>query len=570
MPPAEQVRDALARVLASDVFARSERARDLLSYLIDQDLAGNADRLKGFSIAVDVFGKDVEFDPSQDTVVRVQAGRLRNLLDQYYTGPGADDPLRIVVPRGSYVPDYVEGSAVPFTRAEARASASAVPSALPGAGSPLRRNLSLIAVAAVVLVLVAALFGTLFLYLTQDRTPGDVVADDGLPGGIDLADVTGLAQKDLLPSVYADFDVTGPGPDIVAGAMRRGLTSFETVDFIARPLDTLPEDGRAQISFLMTMEAGPAEGEIQLELQHVASGKVLISRSIDTDGLPRDAIEDRVANLLTTVAPVSGVLYASITEAGTHTILTRCLDLNERFYRSQSAETHRVAHDCLQSLERAGLSSSLVFSELSSLEVQALVNRYDYPPDATWQDALDHARHAVQLSPGGAYAHRAMGYVLTRMGSQEEGLRWTKRAYELNTFDLGMAASYGYALVFSGSYADGSAILTRAVNAASSHPTWWDYGLFLGLFMTDNMQAAANVAAALASSERPHYLAVQLIVASHQQRQREVERLLSKLRSEHAGFSSDPMAFFRRGDYPEDMALRLVEALRLAGLDISG
>ena len=64
MPPAAQVRDALDSVLSSDVFARSERARDLLRYLVTQDLAGHADRLKGFSIAVDVFGKNDKFDPA--------------------------------------------------------------------------------------------------------------------------------------------------------------------------------------------------------------------------------------------------------------------------------------------------------------------------------------------------------------------------------------------------------------------------------------------------------------------------------------------------------------------------
>ena len=106
MPPAGQVREALERIVSSEVFARSERARDLLRYLVEQDLSGHSDRLKGFSIAVDVFGKDDRFDPSTDTVVRVQAGRLRELLDQYYAEAGADDRLRISIPRGSYVPAY--------------------------------------------------------------------------------------------------------------------------------------------------------------------------------------------------------------------------------------------------------------------------------------------------------------------------------------------------------------------------------------------------------------------------------------------------------------------------------
>ncbi len=81
-PAAPALRATLERLLASETFGRSERARELLRYLVERQLAGEADRLKGFAIAVDVFGKNAGFDSSTDAVVRVQAGRLRELLNQ--------------------------------------------------------------------------------------------------------------------------------------------------------------------------------------------------------------------------------------------------------------------------------------------------------------------------------------------------------------------------------------------------------------------------------------------------------------------------------------------------------
>jgi hypothetical protein len=105
-PAAPAVRETLERILASETFGRSERARNLLRYLVEQEQDGHADRLKGFAIAVDVFGKDADFDPSTDAVVRVQAGRLRELLAHYYATEGAAEPIRIGIPRGSYVPAY--------------------------------------------------------------------------------------------------------------------------------------------------------------------------------------------------------------------------------------------------------------------------------------------------------------------------------------------------------------------------------------------------------------------------------------------------------------------------------
>ena len=105
-PAAPAVRDELERILSSETFKRSERARELLSYLVAREQLGEAERLKGYAIAVDVFGRDSEFDSSTDAVVRVQAGRLRELLSQYYAAEGRSDPIRIVIPRGSYVPAY--------------------------------------------------------------------------------------------------------------------------------------------------------------------------------------------------------------------------------------------------------------------------------------------------------------------------------------------------------------------------------------------------------------------------------------------------------------------------------
>ena len=105
-PAAPAVRETLERLLASETFGRSERARKLLRYLVEREQAGEADRLKGFSIAMDVFGKDGDFDSSTDAVVRVQAGRLRELLQHYFANEGIAEPVRIAIPRGGYVPSY--------------------------------------------------------------------------------------------------------------------------------------------------------------------------------------------------------------------------------------------------------------------------------------------------------------------------------------------------------------------------------------------------------------------------------------------------------------------------------
>ena len=107
IPSPDEVRDQLARILASPEFMVPERARSFLRYLVEQTLAGHADRLKGYTIATAVFERDASFDAQADPVVRTEAGRLRRALERYYLVAGPADPVRIEVPKGGYVPDVL-------------------------------------------------------------------------------------------------------------------------------------------------------------------------------------------------------------------------------------------------------------------------------------------------------------------------------------------------------------------------------------------------------------------------------------------------------------------------------
>lgn len=98
-----QVRASVAAMLVSPLFAGSPRQARFLEYLVTHTLAGNADRLKGYTIALEVFDRQADFDPSLDAIVRVEATRLRNKLREYYDTLGKHDPVRIDFPKGSYV-----------------------------------------------------------------------------------------------------------------------------------------------------------------------------------------------------------------------------------------------------------------------------------------------------------------------------------------------------------------------------------------------------------------------------------------------------------------------------------
>lgn len=102
----EVVLAALDRILHSEIFGKAPSLRHLLQYIVVQTLEGHPEQIKESIIAMDVFSRRSDFDGRIDNIVRVQAHRLRKLLETYYSDPGTGETLRITVPKGSYVPQF--------------------------------------------------------------------------------------------------------------------------------------------------------------------------------------------------------------------------------------------------------------------------------------------------------------------------------------------------------------------------------------------------------------------------------------------------------------------------------
>ena len=130
-PSAEVVREQLERILSSEAFAGAGRHSRVLRYVVERTLAGDGDQLKEYVLGTEVFDRPDSYDPRIDSIVRVEVRRLRSRLEDYYRGPGADDPVVITVPRGAYVPVFGERETI---ASPAVLSAAVLDRAVPPAG----------------------------------------------------------------------------------------------------------------------------------------------------------------------------------------------------------------------------------------------------------------------------------------------------------------------------------------------------------------------------------------------------------------------------------------------------
>lgn len=102
----EQVLCQFYRILASQKFARvHQNAKDFLGFIVAKQLLGLADQIKETTIAVNVYGEPADFNPAECAKVRVAAGDLRQRVADYYVREGQDDPIEIVIPLDTYVPE---------------------------------------------------------------------------------------------------------------------------------------------------------------------------------------------------------------------------------------------------------------------------------------------------------------------------------------------------------------------------------------------------------------------------------------------------------------------------------
>ena len=134
-------RQALRQVLQSPLFQRAPNLSRILEYICEQYFEGTADKIKEYNIAVEALGRSPAFDPQLDAIVRVDLHLLRKRLNAYYRHAGKRDELRIVLPLGTYVPEFVpvgadDSSDASLVDEEVQLSPEAVP--LPD--DPLRRE----------------------------------------------------------------------------------------------------------------------------------------------------------------------------------------------------------------------------------------------------------------------------------------------------------------------------------------------------------------------------------------------------------------------------------------------
>jgi adenylate cyclase len=493
--PAE-IREGLERILGSREFQRARRNRDFLRYVVSEALAGRADRIKAYSIAVSALDRDESFDAQADPVVRLEAGQLRRRIERYYLTDGVEDPVRIDMPKGGYVPVFsrrpaAASAASPAPPARSRVTAW-MSGAVPGA----------VLAAAISIVVLSAAFVAgpppSFLPAPHESAPRLAIEPfaavggngeplpaeglaEGLAAGLDEEVARMLTHYDGVAVTSAGGSGRPPAPDLVLSGSVRAVDG--TVRITARLAD-------ARTSLLLWSRI----------YDHRTGG---LGEALEIQGAAAAGIAAHLASpygVLAQLARGGGTGAGSGRQAA-----YECLLQTFRHREAPTAQAYAAARRCTDRALRSDPGNAVpwALSALLLLEAGRFQEEPRPAPTEVLAAAAQAAEQALELESSSILALQAASAVQFASGRTGQAVAVLERALELAPQDPELLAQLGTYLSFLGRWEEGGRLVEAALTFGDSGPGWYHFVLACRDYRRQAYEAARGHAVSAADSGLP-------------------------------------------------------------------
>jgi adenylate cyclase len=523
----EAIRAQLDRILASREFHATEKMRDFLRFVVEETLTGRKHRIKGYTIATQVFGRDDDFDAAHDPIVSIQARRLRRSLERYYLVAGGRDTVRIDIPKGRYIPR--------FTVQHLAERAHDTESATPGVGEHFLAG------------------PTLAVVPLEDlnANPDQQFLTSGLTNEL----VTELNRFQDIVVIPCDQASNASAPS-TSGADRGGAADAR---FVLRG----------------TVRTDTQSFRVSMQLTDAADGRQLWA---DAYTHPLEA-----GRLIATQEEIARSVVAAI--ASEYGIIARRLAAESRkkppaelhtyeamlrYYTHQISPSPDSGQLCLVALQRAAEREPVygpVWSALATLHCQMYsmdVGGFGQSLDT----ALEFARRGVSLEPGSQLGRLILAYASYLDDDADAFEQESETALALNPNSPYTVGAIGYFHVMRGSFERGLPLLERAIAVNPCHPDWFHAGRVIYLLSRRDYDGAF----AELEKHDPFFTfwlpAVRASILGNLGRLDEAQTHLHQVREQKPDFAPRARELFRRSLKIDSIVEDLIEGLRTGGMAI--
>ena len=525
----DAVRSVLENILASRQFASSPQVSATLQYVVEETLDGRSDRIKAYSIAIDVLKKTEEFDPSANPIVRVLAGRLRESLAGYYDSDiGLEQPIVITVPKGSYVPVFSEP--LEFVPAALDPEAVSTPS-----------------------------FSRTVAIEKFDVFSGEAASE---ATDVRSALVSEGLQVELIDKLsrFKDFVITEVTADV------SGTNVYQ--------LKLKP----AEYSLSGKIRISEARIIVTPVLRRSADNAVIWSRTYDELFQNTDALFDIQATIASDVAATLGQPYGTIV-AKIATARPRVgeMDLNHylalvRFYQYSNNKTDENFEEVLAGLEVATLEVPEFSSAWAALswmyaDEKFKVNKSVNPKESLAK-ALVAANKGVYTDPENAMAHQYLAIAKFNDGDSEGFRKSARTALRLNPNDAEVLADMGSHFIQLDNSVEGKEMVEKAMELSPGHPPWYHFSIAMYHYTRKEADQAVSHARHLLQegSLSAHILLTASLVQGGQIA--EAKDAFKQLLENRPVFATNYQSILDNWPLPDGMREMLLLDLEVAGLQV--
>ncbi len=563
-PSTSEVHAALQRILASRCFQQAERASDFLRFVVEQTLAGAGQRLKGYTIGVEVFGRPADFDAQSDALVRVEAGRLRRRLVEYYAGEGSADPVRIDLPRGAYVVDYdfacrgEEALEPPALAAEVQQSSLA-----------WRR---------IAFSLGALLVGTVVVIAWQQtalREAARSLAVLEAPQRSEWPRIVVVPFENLSADVALDAFAASMTEEIMLRLDELDLFVIASQASWYGPSKTNVDAAPGGYVLTGSVRGTGEHTRITARLIEAETGAQLWTAAYD-EPLRRDrlpALQERIGRDVVAIAAPYGPIFeaelARARGAAGAPLLRDCHATYHEYRRRVTPAGYDETLECLKSVSKREPDAAAVWSGLAMLYVDEYASSFG----RTGDEALEAARHAtakaLAIDGDDFLAHLALTRVQFFDGDPKfrQSIESTiaLRPYGAQAFAQG-----GFLLVISGDSDRGLELADKARELIKA-PFGFYHLTYAASYLRE--QRFDDAFAAAGKIDGPNWVFAQAILAAaaaHSGRHDVAQEAAGRIRELYPRFEADALKNFARWHFDAAFHDALASGLRRAGLEVGG
>jgi adenylate cyclase len=446
----EEVVAQLERILSSSLFIASPSLSQFLQFVVTETLAGRTDQIKAYTIAVRAWGRERDFDPQADPIVRIQAGRLRRALKDYYADEGANDPVHVELPKGTYVPLFQVRDSPPGREQEAAIEPEITPEGPSLAVLP---------------------------FFDQSGNETQLFFADGFGEELSVS----LARFQNL-SVIAYF------------SCRRYRDTTKDVREVGRELG---------VEYVVTgaIHRTPERLRISAALSDTRSGAQVWAQQFDHDCTPDGLydVRDRIVEqIVAAVGSSYGVIFRALARASSgkpaadlsvyEAVLRHSSFLMvgtpDAYFAAQKALEHAVSVDPEYAPAWAALGGT--YTNAYTLGLGTVENPLD--------EAMACVNRALRLDPLCQAAYSNLAGIYFQYRNREGVIRTCDRILDLNPNEAAMVGVAGFWLAQVGEFERGLAYLDKSIELNPYFPGWFHYPYFLYHFSQGEYEHALMAA----------------------------------------------------------------------------